>query len=110
MSYSACVCCVQEFIELACQSQAVVCCRCSPTHKAQVVRLLQEHSKRPVCAVGECSYASHVTSHTYTKFEITSGHRPFSVRFIKAADHIAPWSVTGAKRSCVRVARDSPVL
>jgi phospholipid-translocating ATPase len=43
----------QEFLELACQSPAVVCCRCSPTHKAQVVRLLQQHTKRPVCAVGD---------------------------------------------------------
>ena len=30
-----------------------MCCRCSPTHKAQVVKLLQQHTKRPVCAVGE---------------------------------------------------------
>ena len=41
-----------EFIELACQCPAVVCCRCSPTHKAQVVSLLRTHTKRPICAIG----------------------------------------------------------
>lgn len=29
----------QEFMELACAAPAVVCCRCSPTQKAQVVSL-----------------------------------------------------------------------
>ena len=42
-----------EFVELACQCPAVVCCRCSPTHKAQVVRLLRNHTHKPVCAVGD---------------------------------------------------------
>lgn len=30
-----------EFMELACQCPAVVCCRCSPTQKAEVVKLIQ---------------------------------------------------------------------
>lgn len=42
-----------ELLELACQCPAVVCCRCSPTHKAQVVRLLRGHTKKPVCAIGD---------------------------------------------------------
>ena len=42
-----------EFIELACQCPAVVCCRCSPTHKAQVVKLLQSQTKKPVCSIGD---------------------------------------------------------
>jgi len=42
-----------EFIELVCQSPAVVCCRCSPTHKAQVVKLLRTHTKKLVCAIGD---------------------------------------------------------
>uniref|UniRef100_A0A803Y8C3 Phospholipid-transporting ATPase n=1 Tax=Meleagris gallopavo TaxID=9103 RepID=A0A803Y8C3_MELGA len=29
-----------EFVELACQCPAVVCCRCSPTQKAHIVKLL----------------------------------------------------------------------
>ncbi|KAG2465208.1 ATP9B ATPase, partial [Polypterus senegalus] len=33
-----------EFVELACQCPAVVCCRCSPTQKAQIVKLLQQHT------------------------------------------------------------------
>ncbi|KAL5466772.1 hypothetical protein EMCRGX_G030921 [Ephydatia muelleri] len=40
-----------EFVDVACQCPAVICCRCSPTHKAQVVSLLQQHTKRPVCAI-----------------------------------------------------------
>ena len=42
-----------EFLELACQCPAVVCCRCSPTHKSQVVQLLRTHTKKPVCAIGD---------------------------------------------------------
>ena len=42
-----------EFVELACQCPAVICCRCSPTHKAQVVSLLRNHTHKPVCAVGD---------------------------------------------------------
>lgn len=42
-----------ELLELACRSPAVVCCRCSPTQKAQVVRLIQEHTGKRVAAVGD---------------------------------------------------------
>ena len=41
-----------EFMELACQCPAVVCCRCAPTQKARIVRLLQERTGRLTCAVG----------------------------------------------------------
>lgn len=40
-------------MELACQCPAVVCCRCTPTQKAQIVRLLQERTGKLTCAVGE---------------------------------------------------------
>ena len=42
-----------EFVELACQCPAVVCCRCSPTQKAHIVKLLQQHTGRRTCAIGE---------------------------------------------------------
>uniref|UniRef100_A0A8B9KVI0 Phospholipid-transporting ATPase n=1 Tax=Astyanax mexicanus TaxID=7994 RepID=A0A8B9KVI0_ASTMX len=42
-----------EFMELACQCPAVVCCRCAPTQKAQIVRLLQECTGKLTCAVGD---------------------------------------------------------
>lgn len=42
-----------EFVELACQCPAVVCCRCSPTQKAQIVMLLQQHTANRTCAIGE---------------------------------------------------------
>ncbi|XP_022186927.2 probable phospholipid-transporting ATPase IIB isoform X1 [Nilaparvata lugens] len=42
-----------EFLELACRSPAVVCCRCSPTQKAQVVRLIQQHTSKRTAAVGD---------------------------------------------------------
>lgn len=42
-----------EFMELACQCPAVVCCRCSPTQKAEVVRLIQQQTGRRTCAVGD---------------------------------------------------------
>ncbi|KAF6072933.1 putative ATPase phospholipid transporting 9B (putative) [Phyllostomus discolor] len=42
-----------EFVELACQCPAVVCCRCSPTQKARIVQLLQQHTRRRTCAIGD---------------------------------------------------------
>ncbi|XP_060987095.1 probable phospholipid-transporting ATPase IIB isoform X4 [Dama dama] len=42
-----------EFVELACQCPAVVCCRCSPTQKAHIVKLLQQHTGRRTCAIGD---------------------------------------------------------
>uniref|UniRef100_A0A671QHX4 Phospholipid-transporting ATPase n=1 Tax=Sinocyclocheilus anshuiensis TaxID=1608454 RepID=A0A671QHX4_9TELE len=42
-----------EFMELACQCPAIVCCRCAPTQKAQIVRLLQERTGKLTCAVGD---------------------------------------------------------
>ncbi|XP_060821154.1 probable phospholipid-transporting ATPase IIA isoform X1 [Bombus pascuorum] len=43
----------QEFLELACGSPAVVCCRCSPTQKAEVVSLIQRHTGKRTAAVGD---------------------------------------------------------
>ncbi|XP_036100165.1 probable phospholipid-transporting ATPase IIB isoform X3 [Molossus molossus] len=42
-----------ELVELACQCPAVVCCRCSPTQKAHIVKLLQRHTRRRTCAIGD---------------------------------------------------------
>jgi len=47
-----------EFVELACQASAVIICRCSPTQKAHIVRLLRSCTKLPggmqrVCAIGD---------------------------------------------------------
>lgn len=42
-----------ELVELACQCPAVVCCRCSPTQKAHIARLLQQHTGRRTCAIGD---------------------------------------------------------
>nr|XP_037283700.1 probable phospholipid-transporting ATPase IIA isoform X1 [Rhipicephalus microplus] len=43
----------REFIELACQCPAVVCCRCSPTQKAEVVHLIKQYTEKTTCAVGD---------------------------------------------------------
>ncbi|XP_035212705.1 probable phospholipid-transporting ATPase IIB isoform X2 [Stegodyphus dumicola] len=43
----------KEFMELACQCPAVVCCRCSPTQKAEVVRLIHNQTGKRTCAVGD---------------------------------------------------------
>ncbi|XP_055382006.1 probable phospholipid-transporting ATPase IIA isoform X2 [Condylostylus longicornis] len=42
-----------EFMELATACPAVVCCRCSPTQKAKVVELIQKHTGKRTCAVGD---------------------------------------------------------
>ncbi|BFZ12719.1 hypothetical protein BsWGS_15758 [Bradybaena similaris] len=42
-----------EFVELACQCPAVVVCRCSPTQKADIVKLLKVHTGKRTSAVGD---------------------------------------------------------
>ncbi|KAJ1645709.1 putative aminophospholipid-translocase [Coemansia asiatica] len=42
-----------EFVQLASTLSAVVCCRCSPTQKADVVRLIQRFTGKRVLAVGD---------------------------------------------------------
>lgn len=42
-----------EFMDIACRSSTVVCCRCSPTQKAEVVKLIQEHTGKRCAAVGD---------------------------------------------------------
>lgn len=42
-----------EFMELATACPAVVCCRCNPTQKAQVVSLIQDHTGKRTCAIGD---------------------------------------------------------
>lgn len=44
-----------EFMELACQCPVVVCCRCSPQQKADIVKLLKKHTGKRTCAIGEMS-------------------------------------------------------
>uniref|UniRef100_A0A1I8HTG6 Phospholipid-transporting ATPase n=1 Tax=Macrostomum lignano TaxID=282301 RepID=A0A1I8HTG6_9PLAT len=43
----------RRFVQLACQAPAVVVCRCSPTQKAEVVRLLKDHTGKRCAAVGD---------------------------------------------------------
>ncbi|KAL7420230.1 putative aminophospholipid-translocase [Cryptotrichosporon argae] len=42
-----------EFVALATQLPAVVACRCSPTQKADVARLIREYTKKTVCCIGD---------------------------------------------------------
>ncbi|KAL4071618.1 hypothetical protein V8B97DRAFT_2042850, partial [Scleroderma yunnanense] len=42
-----------EFIEIATKLSAVVACRCSPTQKADVARLIRCHTKKRVCCIGD---------------------------------------------------------
>ena len=47
-----------EFMELACQCPVVVCCRCSPQQKADIVKLLKKHTGKRTCAIGKMSRSS----------------------------------------------------
>jgi len=40
-------------MELACQCPAVVVCRCSPTQKADIVKLLKTHTRKRTCSIGQ---------------------------------------------------------
>lgn len=42
-----------RFAEVACRAPCVVCCRCSPTQKAEVVTLIREVKKARTCAIGD---------------------------------------------------------
>ena len=42
-----------EFIMLATKLPAVAACRCSPTQKADVARLIREYTKKTVCCIGD---------------------------------------------------------
>jgi len=43
----------RQFIEVACKCPSVVCCRCLPTQKALIVRLLKRHAKKRCAAIGD---------------------------------------------------------
>ncbi|CAD5119096.1 DgyrCDS7742 [Dimorphilus gyrociliatus] len=42
-----------EVVDWACQAPAVVVCRCSPTQKADIVKLLKNHQGKRTCAIGD---------------------------------------------------------
>ncbi|KAJ3758485.1 protein transporter [Lentinula raphanica] len=42
-----------EFIEIATKLSAVVACRCSPTQKADIARLIRAHTGKRVCCIGD---------------------------------------------------------
>jgi phospholipid-translocating ATPase len=43
----------QEFIQIATALPTVVACRCSPTQKADVARLIRSYTKKRVCCIGD---------------------------------------------------------
>ncbi|KAI9486301.1 MAG: phospholipid-translocating P-type ATPase [Benjaminiella poitrasii] len=44
---------VDEFIEIVTLMPVVVCCRCSPTQKADITRLIKEYTKKRVLCIGD---------------------------------------------------------
>ena len=42
-----------KFVAAACKSTSVVCCRCSPTQKAEVVSLVKKKTKKNTAAIGD---------------------------------------------------------
>lgn len=42
-----------EFVEISTKLSAVVACRCSPTQKADVARLIRDFTKKRVCCIGD---------------------------------------------------------
>jgi len=43
----------QDFLESACRAPCVVCCRCSPTQKAEIVKLIKDFKKAVTAAIGD---------------------------------------------------------
>lgn len=42
-----------EFVSLAVLLPTVVACRCSPTQKAEVAKLIRAHTKKRICCIGD---------------------------------------------------------
>lgn len=42
-----------EFIEVATKLPVVVACRCSPTQKADIAKLIRSYTKKRVCCIGD---------------------------------------------------------
>lgn len=42
-----------EFVQVSLQLESVVCCRCTPTQKAEVARMIQQYSGKRVCCIGD---------------------------------------------------------
>ena len=43
----------KRFMDYATRMSAVVCCRCSPTQKADIARLIQKSTKKRICCIGD---------------------------------------------------------
>ncbi|XP_063901502.1 probable phospholipid-transporting ATPase IIB, partial [Zophobas morio] len=43
----------EDFIEVASKCPTVICCRCTPTQKAEIVKLIKRYSDAQVCAIGD---------------------------------------------------------
>ena len=43
----------ETFYSIACKAPAVVCCRCSPTQKAQIAEAIKRITKLKVCCIGD---------------------------------------------------------
>ncbi|EGC33560.1 hypothetical protein DICPUDRAFT_48870 [Dictyostelium purpureum] len=42
-----------DFMAISTKAPSVVCCRCTPTQKADIVRLIKEKTKKRTCAIGD---------------------------------------------------------
>ncbi|KAG0239609.1 putative aminophospholipid-translocase [Mortierella sp. GBA43] len=43
----------EEFIEITVRLPVVVCCRCSPTQKADIAKLIKRFTKKRICCIGD---------------------------------------------------------
>ena len=50
---SALVNCERLFFEASLNAASVVCCRCSPTQKARIVRNIKKYTNKRICAIGD---------------------------------------------------------
>jgi phospholipid-translocating ATPase len=45
--------CEKLFFEVSVNASSVVCCRCSPTQKAKIVRNIKKYTRERICAIGD---------------------------------------------------------
>jgi len=61
-------------MELACQCPAVVVCRCSPTQKAEIVKLIRAHTGVRTCAIGTALLCLQIAFSIYSYISLYLSH------------------------------------
>lgn len=104
-------------MELACQCPVVVCCRCSPQQKADIVKLLKKHTGKRTCAIGEMSTSNSYPARPVLRLQFAPVRPPvlLTVDFEEAWDilflfcnHLSPHLIKWSSNAFKQITSFSP--